>query len=184
VSRLGKKKIIVPESVKFTVKDNKEVIIAKDKDVISMSIPDAITVEFAKGTVEVKRNSDVPKVKALHGLIRNNIFNVIRGLEVPYKKILSIKGVGYKAVVAGKNLTLEVGFSHPVKMDIPQDVTVSIEPKTGRVIVSGKDKYMVGEFAAKVRRIKPPEPYKETGIKYADEYVKRKVVKSGSGSKK
>jgi large subunit ribosomal protein L6 len=148
------------------------------KGSLSQRIPEGIRCEVSDGQVKLVRPDDRKQSRALHGLARALVANMVRGVEKPFVKELEIQGVGYRAEAAGTTLTLQVGFSHPVEVPIPEGLKVSVE-RNVIVRIDGIDRQKVGQFAANVRAIRPPEPYKGKGIRYADEHVRRKVGKSG-----
>lgn len=183
MSRIGKKIINVPAATKVEIKDS--VITATGAlGSLSYTIPAGITPELKDGiltfTVE---EGKVKELNALHGTTRANVFNIIEGVTNGFTKVLEINGLGYRASVAGTKLNLELGFSHPVNMDIPTGLTVTVDPKSGSVAIKGSNKFLVGDFAAKIRRIRPPEPYKGSGIKYQGEHIARKAGKTAAGGK-
>lgn len=183
MSRIGKKIINVPANTKVEIKDS--VITATGAlGTLSYSIPEGITPELKDGvlTFSVAENR-VKELNALHGTTRANVFNIIEGVTNGFVKVLEINGLGYRANVAGTKLNLELGFSHPVNLDIPAGLTVTVDPKSGWVTIKGSDKFKVGDFAAKIRRIRPPEPYKGSGIKYQGEHIVRKAGKTAAGGK-
>jgi len=176
VSRIGKQPIVLPREVKVKIEVN-SVFVEGPKQKLQLSIPQGIKVQAQENAILVKRDSDTKILKSLHGTIRMMISNMVKGVTQGFKKELEIIGVGYKAQLKGKVLVLSVGFSHPVEMDIPSELKVTI-PIPTRVIVEGPDKQKVGEFTAKIRRIYPPEPYKGKGIRYAGEEVRKKLGKA------
>lgn len=183
MSRIGKKIINVPASTKVEIKEN--VITATGAlGTLSYAIPEGITpnLEGAVLTFSIPE-SRVKELNALHGTTRANVSNIIEGVTTGFTKVLEINGLGYRANVAGQKLNLELGFSHPVNLDIPAGLTVAVDPKSGAVTIKGSDKFKVGDFAAKIRRIRPPEPYKGSGIKYQGEHIARKAGKTAAGGK-
>ncbi len=147
-------------------------------------IPEGITpnLEGAALTFSIPE-SRWKELNALHGTTRANVSNIIEGVTTGFTKVLEINGLGYRANVAGQKLNLDLGFSHPVNLDIPAGLTVAVDPKSGAVTIKGSDKFKVGDFAAKIRRIRPPEPYKGSGIKYQGEHIARKAGKTAAGGK-
>ena len=183
MSRIGKKIINVPAATKVEIKDS--VITATGAlGTLSYSIPEGSTPNLENGvlTFSVAENR-VKELNALHGTTRANVFNIIEGVTNGFTKVLEINGLGYRANVAGTKLNLELGFSHPVNLDIPAGLTVVVDPKSGAVSIKGSDKFKVGDFAAKIRRLRPPEPYKGSGIKYQGEHIARKAGKTAAGGK-
>jgi len=177
MSRIGVKQIDLPEKVSVKVEDGARVTIEGPKGKLDWELPNGIEVEDDDGKVEVKRSSDDRKLRAMHGTSRALIANMIEGVAKGFVRELEIQGVGFRAAVKGKVLDLNLGFSHPVEHPIPEGLTVTVEENT-KIKVEGIDKQLVGQFAADVRGYYPPEPYKGKGIRYKDEYVRRKAGKS------
>ncbi len=177
MSRIGKMKITVPAGV--TVEEKGKVVYVKGpKGELSTEIKsDKITLKMEANTIEVLRADDQKESRSLHGLYRQLIANMVAGVVTPFTKTLVIAGVGYKAAVSGKKLTLNLGFSHPVEMEIPEGLTIAC-PDLLTVVVSGVDKNQVGQFAAQIRSKRPVEPYHAYGIHYSDEVVVRKEGKT------
>ena len=178
-----KKKLHPPARTKVESKDS--VITATGAlGTLSYTIPEGITpkLEGAVLTFSIPENR-VKELNALHGTTGANVFNIIEGVTNGFSKTLEINGLGYRASVAGQKLNLELGFSHPVNLDIPAGLTVVVDGKSGAVTIKGSDKFKVGDFAAKIRRIRPPEPYKGSGIKYQGEHIVRKAGKTAAGGK-
>jgi len=172
--------VTIPPTVKVK-QDGPTVFVEGPRGKLSFRLPAEITVTVVEKTLSVTRQGDESRVRALHGLCRALIMNMVTGVETGFSKELEIVGIGYRAVLQGKNLTLNVGFSHPVVVAIPEGLTVEV-PKPTNVIVKGADKHQVGQFAANLRRIAPPEPYKGKGIKYAGEVIRRKAGKAATGT--
>ena len=150
-----------------------------------MDCDPSIVVTKDEAGLHVKRNSDDPKVRSLHGLTRALIANMIHGVSEGFEKRLEILGVGYRAQLSGKKLTLNLGFSHPIELTVPDGLTAEMDKEAkNTLVISGIDKQLVGQFAANVRSFRPPEPYKGKGIRYLDEYVARKAGKSAAGGAK
>ena len=183
MSRIGKKVINIPAKTKVEIKDN--LITATGAlGTLSYTVPAGITPELKDGALTFTvAEGRVKELNALHGTTRANVFNIIEGVTNGFSKVLEINGLGYRASVAGKKLNLELGFSHPVNLDIPEGLTVTVDPKSGFVTIKGSNKFLVGDFAAKIRRIRPPEPYKGSGIKYQGEHITRKAGKTAAGGK-
>jgi len=185
MSRIGKKPVPLASGVKVTVQDHL-VKVDGPKGKLELNVHPLITVKLddAKKELVVTRPDDERQSKALHGLTRALLNNMVIGVSQGYKKTLEIQGVGYKVEMKGKNLVLSVGFANPITVAIPSDVTVQLEGPT-KIHVSGSDKQAVGEFAAQVRKLRKPEPYKGKGIRYEGESVKIKPGKAfaGAGSK-
>lgn len=178
MSRIGKQPIAIPAGVEVKV-DSDKVTVKKGSLVLQQPVHAGITVEVGDKEVLVKRTSDEKSVRALHGLTRALIHNMVVGVDQGFKKELSIEGIGYRAAKEGKKLVLTVGLSHTVEMTEPAGITYDV-PKPTQIIVSGADKQMVGEMAAKIRAVRPPEPYKGKGIRYVDEVVRLKEGKTGA----
>ena len=175
MSRIGKAPIPLPDSVDFNY-DNAVVTVKGPKGELTQRVPREMMVEVGDGVIQVKRPTDSGQHRSLHGLTRTLIANMVTGVTEGFEKRLEIVGVGYRASVKGDDLELLVGYSHPVVIAPPEHIVFEC-PQQTVVIVRGIDKQVVGEVAAKVRSIRPPEPYKGKGIRYAGEYVQRKVGK-------
>lgn len=181
MSRIGKKPIDIPSGVKVTVQD-RSVVVEGPKGKTTRALPQRISVAVKDNRVQVERQGNIATDRALHGLIRALIANMIKGVTEGYKKEMEIVGVGFKAQVQGTKLTMALGFSHPVVFNAPEGIKIET-PKPTQLVISGIDKEKVGEVAAELRAIYPPEPYKGKGIRYAGEAVRRKVGKAQATSK-
>ncbi len=177
MSRIGFKPITVPDGVEVTIEPG-NVHVKGPKGELNQIINREMEVSRDNGTLEVKRPSEKRKFQQLHGLTRTLIANMIDGVTQGFKKDLEIQGVGYRAALDGKTLVLSVGYSHPVRVEPEPGIEFSLESPT-RLTVSGIDKQLVGEQSARIRRIRPPEPYKGKGIRYLGEHVRRKAGKAG-----
>lgn len=177
MSRIGKLPITVPSGVTVTLEEGNVVKVKSNKGELTEKIPQEITVDIQDGIVEVKRSSDNKKDRAMHGLSRALIANMVTGLTQGFTKKLEVIGVGYRVQKSGNKLVINVGYSHPVEVE-ENGVTLDVEG-TNIIKVSGISKQVVGQVAAEIRGIRPPEPYKGKGIKYQDETVLRKVGKTG-----
>ncbi len=177
MSRIGKAPISIPTGVEVKV-DGDTVEVKGPKGSLSQTINDTITVAVDDGTLTVDRVNDERENRALHGLTRALLFNMVVGVTEGYSKELTAVGVGYRAALKGKDLELQVGFSHPVSIEAPDGITFEV-PEPTKIIVIGIDKQKVGQIAANIRAVRPPEPYKGKGIRYKDEYVRRKAGKAG-----
>ena len=178
MSRIGKKPIIIPQGVEVAIKDN-VVVIKGPKGEISREVPAEILVEKKEDKIQLSLKKVTKGSRALWGLWRALLQNQVMGITSGFEKKLEIRGVGYRASLAGdKTIKLEVGFSHSVELKIPQEINVSVEKNI--ITVSGIDKQKVGEFAAKLRKIRPPEPYKGKGIRYLGEKVRKKEGKKAA----
>src|SRR4051794_19303465 len=175
MSRIGKQPIPVPDSVTVTI-EPEAVHVTGPRGALSERVHRDITVEQTDGELRVTRPTDRGEHRALHGLTRSLVFNMVEGVTNGYAKTLEIQGVGYRAVLKGKDLELALGYSHPVPVKAPDGIEFEV-PQPTRVIVKGNSKQVVGEIAAYIRKQRPPEPYKGKGIRYEGEYVARKVGK-------
>ena len=175
MSRIGRKPIELPAGVSVSISPGR-VMVNGPLGELSQQVPVRMQVEQEDGTVVVKRPTERGEDRALHGLTRSLIANMVEGVTNGFQKRLEIQGVGYRASLRGTDLELNVGFSHPVVLKAPQGITFEV-PTPTEVIVKGIDKQQVGQIAAEVRKVRPPEPYKGKGIRYDGEYVRRKVGK-------
>lgn len=178
MSRIGKKIITLPKNVKISESAG-VVKVEGPKGTLSTKMPEGITLKVGDGIVTVERNSEELRVRSFHGLTRTLVGNMVTGVTTGFEKKLEISGVGYRAEFADKSLKFILGYSSPVQYDIPKGIDVKIDKQVS-ITVSGIDKELVGRVAAEIRALKKPEPYKGKGIKYADEYIKRKAGKSAS----
>ncbi|MDQ3812156.1 MAG: 50S ribosomal protein L6 [Chloroflexota bacterium] len=181
MSRVGNSPISVPRNVTVEIADG-IVRVTGPRGELSRQVPRELTIVREDGTLRVERRSDEPAQRSLHGLTRSLIANMVTGVTDGYTRRLEINGVGYRAAVSAGNLVLQVGYSHPVLYPAPPGITFTVQANA--ITVSGADKELVGEVAAQIRRVRPPEPYKGKGIKYAEEVIRRKAGKAGAGKKK
>lgn len=181
MSRIGKKSIEIPKEVKVEIKDG-TVYTEGPKGKLTLGLSDRITLEIKDNQLFVKRATDAKQDRALHGLYRALIFNMIKGVTQGYSKELEIIGMGFKAQIQGNNLNMQLGFSHPVNLPIPEGIKIET-PKPTQIVVRGIDKEKVGRIATEIRKIYPPEPYKGKGIRFQGEYVKKKVGKAQATTK-
>ncbi|MCK5825704.1 MAG: 50S ribosomal protein L6 [Desulfuromusa sp.] len=177
MSRIGKLPVSIPSGVKISL-DGNMMTVSGPKGSLSQPLHERMTIAVETDQVKVSRPSDSNQDSALHGLTRALINNMVVGVTAGFKKDLEINGVGYRAEISGKTLTLSLGYSHPVVYELPEGISVEIEKQT-KLSVSGIDKQLVGSAAAKIRSYRKPEPYKGKGIKYADERIMRKAGKTG-----
>lgn len=177
MSRIGKTPITLPSGVDVVI-DGVSVTVKGSKGELSRQFNDRVSFEMEDGVVTVTRSDDTRESKALHGLSRALLANMVEGVTDGFKKELEIQGIGYRATLKGRDIELLVGFSHSVMVHAPEGITFEV-PEPTKVIVSGIDKEQVGQVAANVRKVRPPEPYKGKGIRYAGEYVRRKAGKAG-----
>jgi large subunit ribosomal protein L6 len=180
MSRIGKMPITVPTSVTVDVEDG-TVRVKGPRGELARQVPSEISIVREDGTLLIERASDEPTHRSLHGLTRSLIANMVTGVTDGYTRRLEVNGVGYRAAVSAGNLVLQVGYSHPVLVPAPAGISFSVQANA--ITVSGADKQLVGEIAAQVRRVRPPEPYKGKGIKYAEEVIRRKAGKAGAKKK-
>lgn len=177
MSRIGRRIIEVPKGTSVTISGNR-VSVKGPKGSLSMEVSPEIGVRQADDGLHVERSSDDRQVKALHGLTRNLVANMVTGVTAGYSRALEIRGVGYRAEVAGRVLNLTLGFSHPVAFEIPEGIDIAVDKQT-RVTVSGIDKQLVGSVAAKIRSFRVPDAYKGKGVRYVEEVIKLKPGKAG-----
>lgn len=182
MSRIGRMPIAIPEGVTVTINGN-VVTVKGPKGELTRALHKDMIVEMEDNTVVVKRPSDEKEHRALHGLTRTLVANMVDGVSKGFTKTLEIAGVGYRATKAGNKMNLALGFSHPVEVVPPAGITIDV-PAPNKIVVSGIDKEAVGALAAKIRSFREPEPYKGKGIKYEGEVVRRKVGKAGGKGKK
>jgi large subunit ribosomal protein L6 len=183
MSRIGKRPISIPGKVTVTL-DGQSVTVKGPKGELSRVLPEGVLVEQDGDTLLVKRQDESRMARQRHGLCRTLVANMVEGVSQGFQKRLEIQGVGYRAQVQGRNLVLNIGYSHPVQVEPPNGIQIAVENNTN-VIISGIDKEIVGNTAATIRSYRPPEPYKGKGIRYAGEVVRRKVGKAGGkGGKK
>jgi len=178
MSRIGRQVVSLPSGVKVERKGD-EVHVQGPKGSLAGSLPAGISVELAEGEMRFIRADESKPTRAAHGLARSLFANMVHGVTQGFARELEIQGVGYRADVSGKTLKLALGFSHPVEVPVPEGLSVSV-PEANKVRIEGIDKEAVGQFAADVRGLRPPEPYKGKGIRYVDEHVRRKVGKAGA----
>ena len=181
MSRIGKKPIEIPAGVDVQI-EGTLVTVKGPKGTLTRNVHPNITVEKDGNVINVTRPNDDKMNRSLHGLTRTLINNMVVGANETFKKELEVNGVGYRCEAKGQVLTLKIGYSHDVVMTAPEGITVEV-PNPNKIIISGPDKQMVGQFAANVREKSPPEPYKGKGIKYVDEHIRRKEGKAGKGGK-
>ncbi len=177
MSRIGNKAVEIPAKVKVNIDDSGKVAVEGPKGKLDWTLPKGIKASVADNEVSLVRNAETRSVKALHGLSRALINNMVVGVSEGFTKNLEIEGVGFKAAVQGKNLNLSLGFSHPVLFPIPEDIKITVTDNT-KIAIAGVDKKTVGQVAADIRGYYPPEPYKGKGVRYAGEQVRRKEGKT------
>lgn len=177
MSRIGRQPIAISPKVQVTI-DGRHVVVKGPKGELSLDVHPDLRLHLEDGKLVVTRPTDQPHHRALHGLTRALLANMVTGVEHGFTKTLELQGVGYRAQQAGSKVQLALGFSHPVEVEPPPGITLEVEG-TSRIHVRGIDKQLVGQVAANIRRLRPPEPYKGKGIRYADERVRRKAGKAG-----
>ena len=179
MSRIGKMPIAIPAGVEVTL-NGSDITVKGPKGTLTRTLNPELTVTVDAGVITVTRPNDEKENRSLHGLTRTLIANMIEGVANGYSKTLDIVGIGYRASMQGKDVVLSVGYSHTVTIAAPEGITITC-PSANQIIVSGADKQVVGQVAAEIRGVRPPEPYKGKGIRYSDEVVRRKEGKAGKG---
>ena len=179
MSRIGRLPIDIPAGVEVKIEEGNKVTVKGPKGTLVKCLPVEMTIKQEDNQVVVTRPNDLKKMKSLHGLTRSLIANMITGVSEGYEKKLEINGVGYRAQKKGKEITFNLGFSHPVVMTDPEGIETEMDGQN-IIIVKGIDKEKVGQYAAEIRELRKPEPYKGKGSKYADEVIRRKVGKTGA----
>ena len=177
MSRIGRLPVAIPAGVTVTIAENNKVTVKGPKGELTREFVPEMTIEEKEGHIVVTRPNDLKRNKALHGLTRSLINNMVTGVSNGYEKTLEINGVGYRAAKQGKKLVLTLGYSHPVEMEDPDGVETTVDGN--KIVVKGIDKEKVGQYAAEIRDKRRPEPYKGKGIKYSTEVIRRKVGKTG-----
>ncbi len=177
MSRIGRMPVTIPSGVNVTI-DGRAVTVTGPKGRLSLDVKEPIEVSQSDGVVTVTRPNDEGSVRALHGLSRTLVANMVTGVTEGYRKTLEIVGVGYRVQARGENLEFSLGFSHPVTVSPPEGITLRVETPT-RLVVEGIDKQQVGEVAANIRKLRKPDPYKGKGLRYQGEQIRRKVGKAG-----
>lgn len=182
MSRIGRLPVAVPSGVQVNVQGS-DVHVKGPKGEMKRSFSSLIDIALEDGQVVVKRKTDNATERALHGTTRAVIANMIHGVSTGFEVVLQVEGVGYRAELQGKDLALFVGYSHPVKMEPPTGISFEVDQKIRQIKVLGYDREVVGQTAAEIRRVRPPEPYHGKGIRYLGEKVRRKAGKAGKGAK-
>ena len=177
MSRIGRMPVAIPAGVTVEIAEGNVVTVKGPKGTLVRELPHEMDIKIEDGHVIVSRPNDLKRMKSLHGLTRTLIHNMTIGVSEGYTKTLEVNGVGYRAAKAGKKLTLNLGYSHPVEMEDPEGIDTKVDGN--KIVVSGNSKEKVGQYAAEIRDKRRPEPYKGKGIKYADEVIRRKVGKTG-----
>ena len=179
MSRIGRLPIDIPQGVEVKIEEGNKVTVKGPKGSLEKNLPVEMEIKLEDNQIVVSRPNDLKKMKSLHGLTRSLIANMVTGVSQGYEKKLEINGVGYRAQKKGKEITFNLGFSHPVAMTDPEGIETEMDGQN-IIIVKGIDKEKVGQYAAEIRELRKPEPYKGKGIKYADEVIRRKVGKTGA----
>ena len=179
MSRIGRAPVAIPAGVEINVADNNVVTVKGPKGTLTQQFNANMTINVEGNVVTVARPNDLKENRALHGLTRSLLNNMVVGVTEGFKKTLEVNGVGYRVALEGNKLVMNLGYSHQVIMEAPAGITVEV-PNPNQIIISGYDKQLVGQFAANVREKRRPEPYKGKGIKYSDEVIRRKVGKTGA----
>ena len=182
MSRIGKLPITVPAGVDVTIAEGNVITVKGSQGTLTNAMHPNMIIKKDGETITVERPNDEKENRALHGLTRTLVFNMVKGVSEGFKKELEINGVGYRAAKQGNKLVMNLGYSHQVEMEEIEGIKIDV-PQPNQIIISGPNKQVVGQFAAKVREKRPPEPYKGKGIKYVDEYIRRKEGKTGSKKK-
>ena len=177
MSRIGNKAVEIPDKVKVNIDDRGSVSVEGPKGKLQWQLPRDIRATVEDNRVSLARQAESRSAKALHGLSRSLVHNMVRGVSEGFTKQLEIEGVGFRAAVQGSNLNLSLGFSHPVQFPIPKDIKITVAENT-KITIQGADKKLVGQVAADIRRFYPPEPYKGKGVRYTGEQIRRKVGKT------
>ena len=178
MSRIGRAPIAIPAGVEIKIEENNVVTVKGPKGTLTRQFHPNMTIAQEGAELKVTRPNDAKENRALHGLTRTLLHNMVVGVTEGFKKELDVNGVGYRVAMEGSKLVMNLGFSHQVIMEAPEGITIET-PTANQIVISGYDKQLVGQFAAKVREKRPPEPYKGKGIKYTDEVIRRKVGKTG-----
>jgi large subunit ribosomal protein L6 len=177
MSRIGNKAVEIPDKVKVNIDNDGGVAVEGPKGKLNWKLPRDISAKIDNNRVTLARSAETRSVKALHGLSRSLVHNMVQGVSEGFTKNLEIEGVGFKAAVQGSNLNLSLGFSHPILFPIPKEIKITVADGT-KITIQGIDKKLVGQVAAEIRRCYPPEPYKGKGVRYAGEQIRRKEGKT------
>lgn len=178
MSRIGRLPVVLPQGVEVQI-DGSMVHVKGPKGEMQQSFPPSMQISINEGVLEVARATDGRTDRSLHGMTRALINNMVVGVSTGFERILEVNGVGYRAEIQGNNLVLYVGYSHPVVVEPPQGISFETDMKTRQIKIKGYDKQMVGQVAADIRKVRPPEPYQGKGIKYLEEKIRRKAGKAG-----
>lgn len=179
MSRIGRTPITIPAGVEIKIEENNHVTVKGPKGTLERTLAPSMHIELADGVATVSRPDDTKDSRSMHGLTRTLLSNMVEGVTTGFKKELSVQGVGYKVIKDGSKLTMNIGYSHQVVVEDNADITIEV-PSANTIVINGIDKQKVGQFAADVRKKRPPEPYKGKGIRYANEVVRHKEGKTGA----
>jgi len=182
VSRVGRMPVVIPAGVQVDI-NGANIGVKGPKGELKRTFSPLIGIEMENGQIVITRKSDQPAERALHGTTRAVLANMIQGVSAGFERVLEIEGVGYRAEMNGKNLVLHMGYSHPVEVEPPAGISFDVDQKTRRVFVRGFDKELVGQVAANIRNVRPPEPYHGKGLHYLGEKIRRKAGKAGKAAK-
>jgi len=177
MSRVGKKPIPIPDKTKVTYKD-RVITVQDDKGILTRTVHPAVDLKIKDNVINIILVKDDRNSRALQGLTRSLVANMVTGVTKGFERVLEINGIGYRAILSGNCIELSLGYSHPINFDLPEGISANID-KRNRITLSGIDKELLGHTAAAIRRLRPPERYKGKGIKYAEEYIQRKAGKAG-----
>ena len=180
MSRIGRKPVVVPPNVEVKI-EGTTILVKGPKGKLDYTFPPSVNISLENGSVLVGRLDESGEQRSLHGTVRAVISNMITGVSTGFQRSLEVNGVGYRAELKDKNLVLYVGYSHPVTMEPPDGISFDVDAKTRQIKVMGYDKQVVGQVAANIREVRPPEPYQGKGIKYVEETIRRKAGKTGKG---
>jgi large subunit ribosomal protein L6 len=183
MSRIGKQPVVLPAKVDVTINGSEVTVKGPKGQLTTTFVPSMTIAKEEDGTVVVTRPSDSREHRELHGLTRALLNNMVNGVSNGFRKTLIVEGVGYRAEMAGKNLMMYLGYSHPIEVTPPANITFSIEERGRVVYIDGIDRQVVGQVAANIRKLRPPEPYKGKGVRYDNETIRRKAGKAGKGAK-
>jgi len=182
VSRVGRMPVVIPTGVKVEI-NGANIDVKGPKGEMKRTFSPLIGIAMENGQIVITRQSDLPAERALHGTTRAVLANMVHGVSAGFERVLEIEGVGYRAEMNGKNLVLHMGYSHPVEMEPPSGISFDVDQKVRQVFVRGFDKELVGQVAANVRNVRPPEPYHGKGLHYLGEKIRRKAGKAGKAAK-
>ncbi|MBI3547737.1 MAG: 50S ribosomal protein L6 [Elusimicrobia bacterium] len=181
MSRIGKQPVVVPQGVQVQI--NGKIVTAKGpQGELKETLPEPVSAKLENGIIKLSADVSTPQVRAVYGTSRARVANLVNGVDKGFAKVLDIVGLGFKAALAGDKLTLNIGKSHPVEWTAPKGVKLAVDPKTNQITVTGPSKELVGRAAAAIRELRPPEPYKATGIRYFGEHILRKAGKTAAGA--